>query len=354
MAGDGKIRAIERILSSDAGERWFRDGHRSWREGRDDERRPMSAREAQAQRRRDVKMLRRHCKGNPRGLRLADLIESCGPRHRCLSGACIECNRATQRVFVEASEALLRRSSVRVSAISIVLKNARVLVGSLSDPSDLFEPLSRHLQSALRLAGVRQAFGGFDVSANEHDRSRFSPHYRPHAYVFVPTRQFKRAEQKFRAFFATSDAVRRPVVARDFDGNPKALAYALKRNFQRRVTLPRQRLSNGAIKRRNTRDRPLRARQKVELGLALNQLGLGARIFLHGLRMVEAHGELRIVRSALEPPYRGGRTRRIPRGAAARLIKPAARPNTVGTPSPSNAKRMRRTEIRSADNPRRR
>jgi hypothetical protein len=302
----------------------------------------MSQHEATEQRQRDVKMLRRHCKGNPRGLRLGNLIGTCEPHYRCLSGACIECNRATQRLFVEASETLLRGSSVSVTAISIVFRTAWVPQGGLINPSDLFEPLSRRLREALQSAGIRQAFGGFDVSANEHARRGFSPHYRPHAYLFIPTKQFKRAERKFRVLFPTSDAVRRPVVAHDFDGRRKGLAYALKRDFQRRVTLPRQRLSNGLVKRRNTRDRPLRALQKVELGLVLNQLGLGARLFLHGLQIVPARDKIRIVQSALKPPYLG-RPPVLPRN----VIKPAARRDIVGTRSLSHSRRPARIRFAS-------
>jgi hypothetical protein len=51
------------------------------------------------------------------------------------------------------------------------------------------------------------------------------------------------------------------------------------------VTLPRERLPDGEIKRRNTRDRPLRARQKLEIALALDRIGPEGRIFLHGLQI---------------------------------------------------------------------
>jgi hypothetical protein len=341
---------VERLFSSTAGERWFGDGHPGWREGAKGPRLSMSRREAREQRLKDVKMLRRHAKANGSGLRLADLIESCAPGNRCLSGACIECNRAIQRLFVEASECLLRGSAVPVTAISIVLKKAWIPQGNLINPFELFEPLSRHLQQALLRAGVRQAIGGFDISANEHACGSFSPHYRPHAYVFVPTNQFTRAERAFRAFFPISNAVRRPVVARNFDGRRNGLAYAWKRDFQRRITLPRHRLSDGTIVRRNTRDRPLRALQKVELALALHRLGLGARVFLHGLRIASAQDKIHIVRSVLEPPNERRANGPPHRDATPRFIKSVARRGKIGAPTQSNAKRPAR--IRSADKPR--
>ena len=105
--------------------------------------------------------------------------------------------------------------------------------------SRTFRAAVRRIARALRAAGIRQAFGGFDVSANEHDADRFAPHYRPHAYLFVPASQFARGEAVFREFFPVSEAVRRPVVAKAFNGYRGGLAYALKTEFQRRVRLPR-------------------------------------------------------------------------------------------------------------------
>ena len=332
---------VETLLSSTAGRRWFSNCHPTWLEGPND-RPSMSRQQAKEQQLRDIKMLRRHCKKNRSGLRLADLIESCDQDHRCLSGACIECNRAVQRMFVESGESLLNGSAVSVSAVSIVFRRAWIPQGRLINPSDLFEPLSHRLRRALQAAGIRQAFGGFDVSANEHASDGFSTHYRPHAYIFIPTTQFKRAERRFREFFPASITVRRPVVAHDFDGRRKGLAYALKRDFQRRVTLPRQRLSDGSVKRRNTRDRPLRALQKVELGLALHRLGLGARLFLYGLQIVPAGGKLRIVRSTSER-----RERETRRGDDEATTRPAVSTDVAWKRTPSEVQRAARIRFRN-------
>jgi hypothetical protein len=314
--------ALERLLSSTPGGRWYVGGQPCWKEGPNG-RSSMDQREAEEQRLRDVKMLRRHCKGNRRGLRLADKIESCEACNRCLSGSCMECRRATQRVFVDACERLLLGSAIPVTAVSVVFDKARIRQGTLVNPSDLFELLSRQLRKALGQSGIRQAFGGFDVSANEHAHNSFSPHLRPHAYVFVPTKPFKRGQKKFRSFFPTTDTVRRPIVAHDFDGHRKGLAYALKRDFQRRVTLPSRRLADGSVERRNTRDRPLRAHQKVEIALALDGLGLDARVFLHRLRLASADGRLRIVRS--DSTNHGAQAPLRAREAARRSVPPALR-----------------------------
>ena len=112
-------------------ERWYGDGPPRWRQGRGNQP-AMTSDEARAQRRRDVKMLRRHGKGDPRALALADAIAACRPGKRCGRAGCMECRRATQRLFVDASDRLLRRSSVSVLAVSVVLRGAGALEGDLA------------------------------------------------------------------------------------------------------------------------------------------------------------------------------------------------------------------------------
>jgi hypothetical protein len=288
----------------DIDERWFGDGPPHWREGRLD-RASMTSAEAWLQRRRDIKMLRRHGKTDPTALALAHMMETCCPGQRCFSPACAECKRAQQRAFVAAGGRVLPSGLREVKVLSVVLAYQAVRVGHLGGPQQLFGELSRLARRALRAARIPWALGGFDVSVNEHRDGRFPPHYRPHLWVFVPQVAFERGERVFRSFFPISASVRRPVVAKAFDGDLRALAYALKPNFTRRVTPPRERLADGAVARRNTRGRPLRAAQKLELAVAVDALGPTDRIFLHGARLVVSEGELRFVREAAPPARRG-------------------------------------------------
>ena len=292
---------LERSFAGVETKRWCGDSTLSWLEGRNN-RPAMTSREARIQRPKDVKMLRRHGKGSPRILKLASSIEACGPGRSCMNPACIECRAGVQRRFVSAGDRLLSRSSVDVVAVSVVWRGARIAEGELSDEPDVFRPIRRQLDRALGAAGIRQAFGGFDISANEHAEGRFAPHYRPHAYIFIPAKQFARGEGVFRSYFPPSATVRRPVVAKPFDCSLRGLAYAHKTGFQRRVTLPRAHLPNGEVKRRNTRDRPLRASQKLEIALALDRIGLEGRIFLYGLRLSREDGGFRFVRAKPKEP----------------------------------------------------
>ena len=68
-----------------------------------------------------------------------------------------------------------------------------------------------------------------------------------------------------------------------FDGNLAGIAYALKGDFSRRVSLPKARRGDGKGRSRNVRYRPLRARQKLELMLMLDRIGLESRVFFCGV-----------------------------------------------------------------------
>ena len=340
------IDLVPRILNGPTGRRWFGDGAPKWSQGRAGKPAKTSG-EADGERRQLVKVLRRHGKGNKEALLLAEKIAACRPGGRCLSGACPECMRATQRFFVATNADLLARSSVSTVAVSVILRNARVADGKLELEPDLFGPLLRRLREALRKAGVRQAVGGFDVSANEHEEQRFAPHYRPHAWFIVPASQMARGDKVFREYFPASRTVRRPVRMQEFDGDLRGLAYAVKTDFVRRISLPRQTLADGSVTRRNTRDRPLLGCQRVEIAVALDRARLGARIFLHGLGIVKTPDGVRIVRTeAIKRPTCERQETRVPsprvdgRLTTTRAaLRPGAPPNLSKEPTPAGARR---------------
>jgi hypothetical protein len=322
-ASNAERPVIEQILS--CSERWFRDGEPRWTEGRLN-RPSMTAKEAEVRRRQTVKILRRHGKFDPAAIKLAAKLDSCRPRQRCLSLACHECRRAEQRVFVAAGEQLINRSKrTGVTVISVVYSDARVPDRGLAKVPSLFGRMAHYLRAALIQAGVRQAIGGFDVSANEDASVGFAPHYRPHAWLFVPTSQIERCESVFRQHFPPSATVRRPVVMQTFDGNRGGLAYALKGEFERRISLPREVQRDETAKRRNTRHRALLARQKLELALALDRISLDARMLFLGLRLVNVNGE---------PIIRGvSRTATDPARATPLTTKVVAEPDQQSVPA---------------------
>jgi hypothetical protein len=134
---------------------------------------------------------------------------------------------------------------------------------------------------------------------NEHETRDFPPHWKPHAWLFIPISKFY--GYKLRPHFPKDkNTVPRPLVKYLWDGNPSAIAYALKGNFQRRTTLGSRVNSVGFRTRRNVRYRNLRPKQKVELLIAMNRMGLRGRVFLKGAKMAEVDGNVKIRK--LAPP----------------------------------------------------
>ena len=164
--------------------------------------------------------------------------------------------------------------------VSFVWSGHRFAEGKL-DPDTMFQRLRRHLRFSLQAAGIRHALGGFDISMNEHQDGKFVPHWRPHAWILISTKNPKGLRNHLKTRFPASKRVRRPLRIARYDGSPTALAYALKTDFWRRVSLPRKRTALMTT-RRNTRNRPLRSAQKVELALALHRTGLADRVFQLG------------------------------------------------------------------------
>jgi hypothetical protein len=279
MLDDPSFDLVAQILTSGSARKWYADGAPFWRRcGRG---KPgKTSKQARKERRRLVKILRRHAKGNDSALRLADSLKSCSKEHRCLSGVCPECARAFQRWFVSATSSVVIPKK-RWRVVSLVWREHRFAEGKL-DPDTMFERLRRHLQVALMAAKIRQAIGGLDISINEHENGKFIPHWRPHVWILVATKNPKGLRKCLKERFAASRRVRRPLQIVQYDGSPKALAYALKTDFSRRVSLPRKRKTDSITTRRNTRNRPLRSRQKVELALALHRAGLADRVFQFG------------------------------------------------------------------------
>jgi hypothetical protein len=246
---------------------WYGDGARKWKQGRK-KKAAKTSRQADRERGKLIKVLRRHGKGIKSALQLAGLLDSCRAGHRCLSAACSECARALQRWFVSVADSVVWTKG-EWWVVSVVWRDHRFEERKL-DADLMFQPLRHQLHFALMAAGIRQAIGGFDISMNEHENSKFACHWRPHAWVFVATKDPKGLKVCLKKEFSASKQVKRPVEAVPFDYSLTGLAYAMKTDFSRRVSLPRKKKGHLMI-RRNTRNRPLRSMQKVELALALHR-----------------------------------------------------------------------------------
>ena len=103
----------------------------------------------------------------------------------------------------------------------------------------------------------------------------------------------------------------------EFDGEARGFAYALKTDFSRRISLEPRRLADGSRSTFGTRKKRIGGPQRVELALALDRAGLGARLFLRGYELVTSRGDVEIVR--LSAPQRK---------ASQEAIRPARLPSS--------------------------
>ncbi len=191
---------VRKVLGNEA---YYGDGPPQWLEGKH-QRRCQTASEADAERKRAIKRLRRFGKDNPKALRVADRLASCQPDSRCMSGACPECARAWQRWSVAATAAFLESQPRKFRTIlSPVHADGIAEPGTLCSTGplghlDILEPT---VLSALARVGIRTAILGVDISFNEDRDGEVEPHWLIHLRGLVPKRLSKRTDKALRGKF---------------------------------------------------------------------------------------------------------------------------------------------------------
>jgi hypothetical protein len=87
---------------------------------------------------------------------------------------------------------------------------------------------------------------------------------------FVSRREMERKEKTFRAWFPSSLETPRPVRMQRFDGDARGIAYALKPDFYRRISLAPRIPPSGERSTFGTRKKPIGGEKRIELALALD------------------------------------------------------------------------------------
>ncbi|ABY28680.1 hypothetical protein [Methylorubrum extorquens] len=287
----------ERLILGD--ELHFGDDHPQWWEGR--RKRPcQTAAEAAVERLRLVQRLRRYSARVDFNARaVADRLERCCPDFRCRSGACPECARAWQRWFTVATQDFLAHATPTGSQgmiLSPVHETGIVEPGEGLPPAAL-RSVKSVVHDALTAAGLTTAVVGIDVSFNEHLTADFRPHWCLHPRVFVPGALTASAVRTLRTHFPPSELIPRPLKVAAFDGNPAGIAYGMKPAFGRRQSYEQTKpTATGTRQCRNTRGRPLRGDEAVELAIFLDAVGLRQRLILHEAALKRDQGGAVVIR----------------------------------------------------------
>jgi hypothetical protein len=247
-----------------------------------------------ADRKNFVGLIRKKHKNNAAAQALADKLDRCRPNRRCKSGACPECAGAAQVLFA----GLLRRfikdegNGSPIACVSMVPVNGSFPPNGLA--AIQHHKNVRNWRDALRKADVLWFIGGIDYSFNEHAEGRYKSYWAEHGYAFTPSNNLANLKNLLRERFPSSDTTPRPIKIKQWDGDSKALRYALKPNMHRRIAsdkAKRHDRKNGGNRRcRTTTKQRLTSKQRIRLALHLDNIGIAGRLFLRGAQFVNYGG----------------------------------------------------------------
>lgn len=273
---------MELVLQGRGSSVWFGDGEPLWTQGQQ-HKPPKSSAEAYQERLKLIKVLERNRPNYPAGSEVRQVLRACTSTSRCMSGACPECMRAFQRWFVASTANYLRDSDQEFKVASLIDEAFKASEGRLTREfrSNRYR---KKIENVLIDAGIKTALIGIDFSMNEHRGGAFQPHWQPHLWVIAPKQELAQGNGILRYHLRRSENVPRPVMIKAFNGDNKGIAYTIKTDFQRRISLPKSDPQDVNKARRNTRDRDLKSNQKTELAILLHKLKLRRRLLTHGLR----------------------------------------------------------------------
>ena len=274
-------------------ERYYGDGPPKWREGKN--KRPcQTSAQAKIERRKAVKRLRRAGKENAAALNLSSRIAACAPKQRCGSGACPECARAWQRWFVRRTRNFLQSEPRKfVTVLNPIHASGQIAPGSLCDPNVL-EKAREAIRAALIDARIPGGAFGLDISFNEDREGEFDPHWQLHWRGLIVDRISKPRKERFWSHFSKTEEIPKPRRSGEFDGDLSGIAYSMKPQFWRRQGYLDEKEDRSC---RNTRVRPLRGVEAVELALFLDSIGFRSRLMLGGSRLTKIeNGDVAIER----------------------------------------------------------
>lgn len=251
---------------------------------RDSRNQPEATRRAEGQAAKMIRRLRKVTGDDGQAKRLANELDGCSPTDPCWSGACPMCGLAVRRHLTGQIGKFVRdhSSNGEVITISIIVPSSAVPVGELGK----FSPtnFARRLKYALDRADVDWVIGALDYSVNFHEGDRYEPHWAVHLHGFTATDDQQALRRRLIGVIKKSDAVPRPVRVKPWDGDKKAIRYALKTNFQRRKGIDdAERFDPKTGKSRTcraTKTQRLLAAEKVELALHLDRIGWEGRLFM--------------------------------------------------------------------------
>ena len=151
----------------------------------------------------------------------------------------------------------------------------------------------RRTKDKIGHAGIPTFIGAVDWSFNEvkgKNRKRWSRHL----HGVIPERGTDAYLKALKKQFPKSRDVRKAVHIVPWDGDRKAVRYLMKQPTKRRISFMGKRFDKESGKHRKCRDtdkQPLRSRERLELLLHLDEIGIAGRLFLKGVQFINLKGK---------------------------------------------------------------
>ena len=243
-----------------------------------------------------VKRLKRFSPQLPQAAKLAKILARCKRRRRCMSGACPECGRAFQRFLVsEVRKLAAGKSEQQLASVSIAFPKHRTAEDQLNvlGTTKLKRFLSESMNNANGLAWMT---GGIDLSLNDDTQKKLDIAWQPQFYGFADVPSVETLSKMLRDTYSPIKFVPRPIRIQECDGSARAISYAFKTEFVRRVAY---RAIVGPPENRrkcwHTRKVSLRPVEHVQAMLWMHNVGLAGRLFLKGVRMTRVGDSVGLV-----------------------------------------------------------
>ena len=158
------------------------------------------------------------------------------------------------------------------------------------------ERFIRRIKEKLGRAHVATFIGGVDWSLNESKEKKHKPYWCSHVHGLTVTNDAKALKGALKEQFPSSKTIPRPIKVEDWDGEPAALRYPMKpkpKRDRRISTDNGKRFNKKTGQRRKCRatdKQPLRSKDKLELLLHLDTIGIAGRLFLKNVQFMNLKG----------------------------------------------------------------
>jgi hypothetical protein len=186
-----------------------------------------------------------------------------------------------------------RGNGGRIVCVTVVPVDGITNAGTLNKGEH--ERRVRRWKERLGKAGIEWFVGGTDLSFNEHAENRYQPHWSEHFYGVTVTDDSEKLKAALKAIFLKTDAIPRPVKIKDWDNGNDALRYIFKRNFWRRIATDnaeRFDKKNGTPRSCHDTDKqPLKSKQKRELLIHLDNIGMQGRLVMRCCQLLKTKGQ---------------------------------------------------------------